>query len=165
MRSRMIRGVVVSVALVALVGACGDDDEETTGAGTTESTSAAAPGPPTASGDVTIEASEYAFGGVPQTIEAGDTSFTLDNVGQEDHNLFIAEINEGFTFDEAIEAEGEEGTAEEVGEIKPVKPGEQSEKPLEANLKPGNYGMLCFEAAPDGAPHFTLGQRAEFVVE
>ena len=158
MRSRMIGGVVASVALVALVGACGGEEEATTETATTE-------GPATASGDITIEASEYAFGGVPQTIEAGDTSFTLDNVGQEDHNLFIAKINEGFTFDEAIEAMGEEGTAEEVGEIKAVKPGEQSEKPLEANLKPGNYGMLCFEAGPEGAPHFTLGQRAEFTVE
>jgi len=85
-------------------------------------------------------------------------------VGQEEHLLFIARINEGNTFEEAIEAEGKQGTAEDVGETKSVKPGEES-KPLSANLKPGHYGMLCFLPGPEGAPHFTLGQKSEFDVE
>jgi uncharacterized cupredoxin-like copper-binding protein len=149
---------VAAVSAALALGACGGEEETTTGAATAPS------GPATASGDVTIDAREYAFDGVPQTIEAGKTSFTLNNVGQEEHELFIARINEGYTFDEAIAEEGEKGTAEEIGGIRPVKPGEES-KPFETNLKPGNYGMLCFVPGPEGQPHFTLGQRAEFSVE
>ena len=157
MNARTVLTAGLCIGLMGFVSACGDDEESTTGA-------SAPPRPATASGDVTIEAREYAFDNVPETIEAGKTSFTLENVGQEEHEMFIARINEGHTFDEAIEAEGEKGTAEEIGGVRPIEPGETS-KPFDANLKPGNYGMLCFVQGPDGQPHFVLGQKAEFTVE
>ena len=164
---RGLTALVATACCAVALGACGGEEESTTSAGAaggTETGASAKPGPPTASGEVTIEAREYAFDNVPQTIEAGKTSFTLNNVGEEEHELFLAKINEGNTFEEAIEAEGEKGTAEDVGTIKPIAPGEQS-KPFKTNLKPGNYGMLCFVPGPEGQPHFLLGQKAEFEVE
>lgn len=165
MRSRMIGGVVASVALAAVAGGCGNDEESTTGASGPESTPAGTPGPATASGEVAVEASEYAFDNVPETVEAGNTTFTLSNVGQEEHEMFVVKLAEDATFQEAIEAQGEEGTVEEeVGGIRPIEPGEEG-KPFEANLKPGNYGMVCALPGPEGQPHVVLGQQAEFVVE
>ena len=124
-----------------------------------------APGQYTLTGRITAAVDRgLAISSVPATIEAGKTSFTLNNVGQEEHEMFLARINEGYTFDEAIEAEGEEGTAERIGGIKPIDPGEES-KPFSTNLKPGHYGMLCFVSGPEGQPHFMLGQKAEFDVE
>lgn len=165
MRSRMIGGMVASAALAALVGACGGGEEEpTTGASTTESTSGGTPGPATASGEVAVEAREYAFDNVPQTVEAGDTSFTLSNVGMEEHEMFVVKLAEDATFEEAIEAMGREGTVEEeVGGVRPIKPGEEGD--FEAKLTPGDYGMVCALPGPEGQPHVVLGQRAEFVVE
>ena len=165
MRSRIIRGVVVSFAVAALVAGCGDDEESTTAAEAPgETTPAGTPGPPTASGEVPVEAREYAFDNVPETVEAGKTTFTLNNVGEEEHEMFVVKLAEDATFQEAIEAQGEEGTVEEeVGGIKPIAPGEEDD--FEANLKAGNYGMVCALPGPEGQPHVVLGQAAEFVVE
>lgn len=166
MRSRLVRGMAVSVAVVALVAGCGDDEDEatTSAEATEETTPAGTPGPPTAAGEVAVEAREYAFDNVPQTVEAGKTTFTLNNVGEEEHEMFVVKLAEDVTFQEAIEAQGEEGTVEEeVGGIKPIEPGEEDE--FEGKLDAGNYGMVCALPGPDGAPHVALGQGAEFTVE
>ena len=46
-----------------------------------------------------------------ETPTAETTSVTLDNQGEEFHVMIFAKINEGFTLEEAIEAEGEKGTS------------------------------------------------------
>ena len=140
-------------ALALALGACGDDDEETTTAA--EET--------TAGSEITVTADEYSFelSGEPQ---AGPATFTLDNVGKEDHELILAKLAEDATIEDAIEAEGEEGTT--VGEpgFTEAKAGEEAERPIETDLTAGNYAMVCTFETDDGEPHFELGQQEEFEI-
>ena len=152
-RSRQgILRVLAALALAAGVSACGGEEEATP--------EAAAP-----PGEITVVADEYSFEGIPETLPAGETTFSLDNQGQEGHMMIVAEILPGSTFEEAIEAQGRKGTAREVGVIEPVPPGETSPSQLTSELTPGNYGALCPLRNKQKKFHYDLGQKVEFTVE
>ena len=137
--------------LLALgVAACGDDSDETS----TEAASAE---------EVTLTATEYEFD-LSATPGAETTSVTFQNDGAEDHVLIFAKINEGFTVDEAIELEGEKGSAEVIGQAQ-AKPGATETVAIDEPLEPGAYAMLCPLSTKDGESHTELGQLEEFELE
>jgi plastocyanin len=148
--------VVVASGLVLALGAaaCGDDDED-------EGTTAAEE---TSAETVNVTGVDYAFE-LSATPTAETKEITFENTGEEPHELILARINEGYTLDEAIEAEGEKGTAEDLG-ISFAKPGEEG-KPIEIKkpLEPGNYAMVCTVETKDGEPHYDLGMQTEFTVD
>jgi plastocyanin len=150
-----IGAAMVALSLGAV--ACGgdDDDDGESAATTTEEASAET---------VDVMAGEYAFE-LSATPTADTREITFENAGGEDHNLIFARINEGFTIDEAIEAEGEKGTAEEVG-FTFAKPGQEG-KPIEIKqpLEPGTYAMVCTVRTKDGEFHYDLGMQEEFTIE
>ncbi|HYI45136.1 MAG TPA: hypothetical protein VE174_06700 [Actinomycetota bacterium] len=164
MKRRLI--AVVLVGAFAL-GACGGGgDTETPDAGDAAATPEEIP-----SGDVSYFGTEFAFEG-PATIGAGETTFTLDNTGEQPHMLLMVELLEGKTLDDVntyIEEHGTEGRppkwAKQVKLQIFAKPGKTgTDKPV--NLTAGNYAMLCF--IPDKETkktHAELGMASELTVE
>jgi len=144
-----LAAALVVLALALFAGACGgDDDEETTASAET----------------VDVTAADYSFD-LSATPTADTKEITFENVGEEAHELIFARINEGYTLEDAIKAEGGKGTAKLVGRVV-AQPGGKAKKPLEVGeLKPGNYAMVCAFRTKDGEPHYSLGQQQEFVVE
>ena len=147
------------VVLSAGLAACGDDDDDdsasTDGATTTETASAET---------VDVVGTEYAFDpSATPTAETQEITFT--NEGEEPHDLILAKLSEGVTLDEAFEAQGREGTAEEIG-FTFAKPGDEG-KPIEIKkpLEPGTYGMVCTVETKDGELHYDLGMQQEFTIE
>jgi plastocyanin len=144
------------LALTMGVAACGDDDDEgdDSAATTTESASAET---------VDVTGDDFSFE-LSATPTAETTEVTFENVGEEEHELIFAKINEGYTLEDAIKAEGEQGTVEDIG-FSFAKPGEEG-KPIEIKkpLEPGNYAMVC--TIPfQGEPHYDLGMQEEFTIE
>ena len=139
------------LALALFAGACGGDDEEDETAQPSAET-------------VDVTAADYSFD--PSTTPTADTKeVTLENVGEEQHELIFARINEGFTLQDAIEAEGRKGTAELIGRIV-APPGGASKQPIEVKkpLEPGNYAFVCTFRTEEGEPHYSLGQQEEFEI-
>jgi hypothetical protein len=139
-------------ALALALGACGDDDEETTTAA--EET--------TAGSEITVTADEYSFE-LSEEPQAGPATFALDNVGEEDHVLILAKLAADATLEDALEAEGEEGTTESM-EFLEAPAGEEAPETISTELTPGNYAMVCPVETKDGEPHFELGQQEEFEI-
>ena len=148
----MGRNVAVLVAGVLALGiaACGDDSDDTS----TEAASAE---------EVTVVATEYEFD-LSATPGPETTSVSFQNDGEESHVLIFAKINEGFTTEEAIELEGEKGSAEVIGQTE-APPGETGTVAVDKPLEAGNYAMLCPLQTKDGESHVELGQLQEFQVE
>jgi len=158
---RILLGALAMLAISLGAVACGDDDEGSTAAdeATTEDA-----GTVTVTATDDIEADEYSFD-LSATPTADTKEVTFQNDGERPHELIFVRINEGFTVDDAIKAEGEEGTTTPVG-FTFAKPGQEA-KPIEVKkpLEPGPYVMLCTVETKDKVPHFELGQREEFDIE
>jgi len=149
-----LRLALIPIAALALafgMSACGDDDEETD-APAEEAASAA---------EVTVTATEYDFE-LSATPSAETKEVTFDNQGKELHVMIFARINEGFTLDEAIEMQGEKGSATTIVQTE-APPGESKVVPIKEAIEPGEYAMLCPIETKKG-PHFELGQLEEFEI-
>jgi plastocyanin len=155
---RSLRFLICALGVLALsfgAVACGDDDDEG------EETTPVAEEASAETVDVTGDDFSFELSATPT---AETTEVTFENVGEEDHELIFAKINEGFTLEDAIKAEGEEGTVEDIG-FSFAKPGKEG-KPIEIKkpLEPGNYAMVC--TIPfQGEPHYDLGMQEEFTIE
>ena len=149
-RAIMLAAAAGSLA-VGAVGCGGDDDSESASETTTADAS-----------EVTVTAKEYSFD-LSATPTTETESIVFDNVGEEGHVMILARINEGFTTEEALEMEGEKGSAEVVAQTE-AGPGEQKTAQVRGPIKPGNYAMLCPIGGKDG-PHYELGQLEEFSIE
>ncbi len=154
-----IRYAAVLAAVVGslLFAACGDDDEDSGSASSTSSTTETAD-----ASEVTVTATEYEFA-LSATPTADTQEVVFDNTGEEFHVMIFARINEGFTVDEAVELEGEKGSAEVVAQTE-AEPGATETAKVKGPLEPGEYAMLCPVGGPDG-PHYKLGQLEEFSIE
>jgi hypothetical protein len=122
-----------------------------------------------------VTAAEYTFEGIPDTIDAGPTSFDMTDRGVEVHELVVLRKNDGVTesADEILalpQAEALE-KVEVVGVAGPVE-GSQTAYVV-ADLDAGDYIAACFipvgtttleGAPPEGPPHFTQGMVQEFSV-
>ena len=159
--SRKVATIVIAGALAFGVAACGDDEEE--GSESSEATTEEATTEETASAEeVTVEATEYDFE-LSATPTAETKSITFDNQGEKFHVMVWAQIAEGVTIEEAIAAEGEEGTATLVAEAEAA-PGKSVTVDVKKAPEPGPYVMLCPIEDEDGA-HYDLGQLEEFDIE
>ena len=157
MRILKILAVAASGLVLALgASACGGDDDEDEDTAAVEEAGAET---------VNVTATEYSFD-LSATPTAETQEITLENLGQEEHDLIFARINEGYTLQDAIEAEGEQGTAEQFRPVLFAKPGEEAKQAIQLDgLEPGHYAMVCTVETKDGQPHFDLGMTTEFDVE
>ena len=132
--------------------------------------------------DVSLVAEEYSFGGFESEYEDGPVVISLENAGNEFHELALMRINDGVTesAEELLalpQEEAEKKVANVAGAFAaPGKVGYTAVK-----LTPGRYVAACFvpggltpellekiEATgvePDGEPHAMHGMVAEFEVK
>jgi hypothetical protein len=159
-------GLTRKLALIALAGSlalgviavgCGDDDEGSEAASTSTSTTETAD-----ASEVTVTAEEYTFD-LSATPTAETEEVVFDNQGKKFHVMIFARVNEGFTTEEAIELEGEKGSAEIVAQAE-AEPGATANAKVRGPLEPGDYAMICPIQDKDGA-HYELGQLEEFAIE
>jgi hypothetical protein len=129
----------------------------------------------------TVEATakEYAFTGIPDTVDAGDVVLALTNDGKEVHEMNVMRINDGVTesIDDLLKL------PEEEAQTKTTQTGSAFAVPgttgyAAATLKPGRYAVVCFipqGTTPDkmdamqsgeasGTPHAMMGMHTEFTV-
>jgi hypothetical protein len=160
-RVRILPVASVTLALALGAAACGGDDDDEEEAATTEAGAETV----TLTADDDVAADEYSFElSTTPTAETAGVSF--ENVGEVPHELIFARINEGFTTEEAIELEGERGSADLIGTSRgPIQPGTTQEVKVRGPLQPGEYAMLCNLRTEDGTPHWELGQLEEFEIE
>lgn len=159
MRVKLKRLAVLATCAVlsgGVLAACGDDDEGEDSAATSESTEAAD------ATSVDLVATEYDFE-LSATPTAQTEEVTFDNQGEEFHVMIFARINEGFTTEEAIELEGEKGSADVVAQTE-AGPGESKTVKVKGPIEPGEYAMLCPIKSKEGF-HYELGQLEEFPIE
>lgn len=156
--------------LVVLVGCGGAPDGTTTADGPAD-TATDAPTPDggsatdgTATSDVTITAHEFSLD-APETLPAGEITFTLQNEGALPHNAQLVQIPGGS--EEAFQDDGRYGTvmnqATWLGGPSTVGPQGTSPSVM-TTLQPGTYGLLCL-VETEGSNHASRGMRATFVVE
>lgn len=157
--SARARSIAAAIAVTGGLGlaafGCGDDDSTTSADSSSATTEASAE-------EVTLTATEYEFD-LSATPTADTKTITAVNDGKEFHVMVFAKINEGFTVEEAIELEGEKGSADTVAEAE-LPPGETVEAKVKGPIEPGSYAMLCPITGPEGA-HYELGQLEEFDIE
>lgn len=119
---------------------------------------------------VPVSGIDYAFEGVPATIDAGTVAFAFTNESEaEEHEMILLRKGDGVTmsFQEILELPEEEAmtNAEFVGATFAPPGGEGSTL---AELEAGDYAMVCFipvGGGEDGPPHFAEGMLQEFAVE
>jgi hypothetical protein len=119
-----------------------------------------------------VNAVDYAFEGVPGTLEAGITSFEFTNSGEEEHEMVVIRKNADATetMEEILQLPEEEGQSKVTFvAANGASPG-GSEYAI-ADLESGEYAMVCFipvgtvgETEGDGPPHFTQGMASYFTV-
>ena len=149
MRKLMIGTTVLAMALVA----CGGGGQTNGGEAQQDA----------GSGTVTVQAEEYAFAGVPETVAAGEVAFELENVGEEQHEFQLARLKTDITVEEALELSDDElgQHIEQLGGTF-AEPGASAS--FETTLEPGRYAYVCFLPSPDGTPHAALGMHGELTV-
>jgi hypothetical protein len=112
--------------------------------------------------DVAVSMVDYLYG-LPMEIEAGLHSWSIENAGEQWHELSIARVEEGATIDDVMaafmaEESGEEPeiAVEETFFFAPLSAGEHARFDLE--LEPGRYLVVCFlPSMEDGEPHAAHG--------
>ena len=127
-------------------------------------------------GSVDVTATEYAFAGIPATIEAGRTSIDLTNNGVELHEIVLLAKNPGVTetFDQILDLPEEEA----MTKVRPASFTFAAQGDTEytvVDLAAGSYLAVCFipqgltsedgpPPAEDAPPHFVLGMKQEVTV-
>ena len=146
------KGFIAVVVMSLAAAACAGQGAQPKGEGKAEA------GP----SKVQVQSEEYKFGGVPGTLPAGETTFVLENVGEEPHEFGLVRIKTDV--EELIQmppSESEKLISDVGGTF--AKPGEESS--FQADLAAGSYGYACFVETKDGEPHALLGMYGGFTVE
>ena len=99
--------------------------------------------------ELNATATEYAFGGIPEEVPAGPTIITLENIGEQVHEIAIYRINDDVTLTVeellALPEEESQSMVTEIGGTFAV-PGSTGHTVVE--LTSGRHVALCF--IPDG---------------
>lgn len=123
-----------------------------------------------------VTATDYAFEGLPEEMEAGTTSFELTNEGDEVHEVLLFRKNEGVTASaEELLALPEEEAMQQIAMIgSPAFAPPGGEDYMVVDLEPGDYiavcmiptGMTSEEQPPpaDAPPHAMQGMVTEIIV-
>jgi plastocyanin len=150
------RLTIPGMALALFAAACGGGTTPQGGGGGGQ----APAGPET----IRVEATEYKFGGVPESLPAGQVTITMENVGQEPHVFSLVRIKGDQSVEELVELPQKQAqkVIEQIGDTF-AQPGKEG-KPLRVSLDAGRYGYACFVTTKDGTPHAALGMVGELTV-
>lgn len=152
--------VLLATALL-LLAACGDDNGDAQNETADEQTDDR----PVEGQTVDVTGREYAFKGVPPTLEPGPATFTFENVGKQPHEMVIFKVKTDKPIEKLLKLPRQKAQrfVEQVGGTGAA-PGNKAAQPVEAELTEGSYAMICFVPAPDKTPHFAKGMVASFTV-
>ena len=155
----MRRGTASVVAATAVVwsfaAGCGDDDDGGGAAG---------------GGEVNVVVSEFIVEPDPESVDAGEVTFVVDNQGGDIHEFLVVDaasaddlpVDDDGAFDEA--AFGEDKVLDEVEDIES---GDTAE--LTLDLEAGTYVLLCNvveeEETGEIESHFAEGMHTTLTVE
>lgn len=152
----LLLAMLASVALV--VAACGDDDDNSSNGDDGGD-----------DGGATVAVTLHEFSVIPDvsSVDAGDVTFNIENVGPDDPHEFVimktdlaaGELPTGD--DGAVDEEGD--GVELIDEVEELEVGDTGT--LTANLEAGSYVLLCnlVEEEDDGLEsHYQLGMRTAF---
>jgi hypothetical protein len=109
---------------------------------------------------VVFKGLDYAFEG-QDIIEAGLVTLNFENIGEEDHHLQIARLNDNVTFEDLVaklqsEPEAALALIELVGGVGVLQPGKSQRVTVDLQ-QPGLYVALCILPTAEGIPHLALG--------
>lgn len=153
--------ILGSAALLALAAACTTEKTDESAAAAPDATPAAAAEPRV----VTVTASDFAYQ-MPDTVEAGYTTFRLVNDGPDMHHVQLLRLDGDHTLGDLLAAMKNPGPppawAHDVGGPNTPVPGDTAETAVD--LAAGNYAVLCFIPGPDGVPHVMKGMAHGLVV-
>jgi hypothetical protein len=161
--------IISTLLLVVLLVACGGGNEAGDATDEGENEPAATEEAESGGGEVEVAATEFAFA-LPEEIPAGETTFTLVNNGEEEHEFALVELKpDAPPVDDLIKLPEKEANKhiKFVGGIRPVAPGETSKKPFTTELASGTtYAYVCFVPSPEKKkPHALLGMYGSFEVQ
>lgn len=111
-----------------------------------------------------IRMSDYTFD-LP-TLTAGTHAIRVVNEGTEEHEIAVARLPEGMTFEAfmaAMTPESEPDGVTVVGGNGALSPGLANL--WQVDLAPGTYAVLCWVPSPDGTQHVMKGMAKPLVVE
>lgn len=111
---------------------------------------------------VVIEALDYAFDPAQVEAPAGVTTFTLENVGEENHELAFLPGGGEVPFTE--DGAPDEAALEEAGafELEAFSPGQSCNATYD--LEPGEYTLFCIIETDEGVTHYELGMQGTLIV-
>ncbi len=109
-----------------------------------------------------IQGRDFAFDGVPESVDAGTVTFTFENTGTEFHEMALFRLPEGMTLQEALELPEDDESVVPSGILFAL-PGDQGGG-LTVDLKPGTYALVCF-IENENSPHAFQRMVAEITVE
>ena len=118
---------------------------------------------------IDLQLNEFAFGFNRSSIENGNIAFAAENIGEQNHEVIVAKLDEGVVLDDAIQFEGD-GDPPGVTTITVaagITPGSQFNVVFDEPLEPGRYALVCFfpdTDDPEETPHALKGMTAEFEV-
>lgn len=167
MRARTLLVVVVLVLAGCADdgGSAGADDRGPSATASTATADTAGTEPPgSATGSaVTISAREFAFD-VPDTVPAGEVTFTLENEGAMSHHAQLFQIPsssvEAYLDDDYGRVMAEATALGGPATVEPL----ATSAPVTTTLQPGTYAVYCW-LITDGREHGARGMRATFTVE
>jgi hypothetical protein len=117
---------------------------------------------------VAVVAHDFFFQ-MPTQVPAGLTEFVFINHGAQSHMMQIFKLKPGVTDANLLKALSVRGSikplyavASAAGGVNSIEPRHQAHELL--NLSAGRYDVVCFDATPQGVPHFALGMRKLFTV-
>jgi hypothetical protein len=119
---------------------------------------------------IDVTAVDYAYQGVPKSIDAGSVAFSFTNKAEkEDHMMAIMKKKDGvdLSWDELLALPEDQAQSKTEFKGEAFAAAGDSTTALAA-LDPGDYAMVCFisvGSGEDGPPHFTKGMKSEFTVE
>jgi uncharacterized cupredoxin-like copper-binding protein len=124
--------------------------------------SPAADAPAGAINEVTYVGKEYSFDG-PDELPAGWTRLTFDNQGEAAHDMQVFSLDEGKTLQDVLAAL-DQGPPDWINAYGGIAAGPGEQVSYTVNLAPGNYVLMSFGGAPDGAPDVAQGMLKGFTV-
>ena len=161
----IVRGLGVLVALAALTGlaACGSDDSAKSASAETVAVEQEAPVPGGPTVNVTLhEASDTAFvlTADQTSVKAGNVTFKVTDAGKKDHEMVVLKLD-GTAFDKlpidsTSNRVGEDSNVGETGEPD-LTPGET--RSFTVDLPAGKYVLLC-----NIEKHYGMGMRTPLTV-
>lgn len=117
---------------------------------------------------IDVDTADFAFHGIPETMEAGWVNLHFTNSGAEPHHAQFVRLNEGVTLEEFNEALQNPDPSEAMALVTlaggpgAITNGQEVDVALE--LQEGTYMALCFIGGEDGIPHMAKGMMHTFEV-